>query len=80
MTSRATTSLNEFQTGAVQRCRESDLHLMVQPLDIASKDMARDVRSRSINRREESISPIELDRPVLHTYDHTYEDHRNHRG
>jgi LacI family transcriptional regulator len=35
--------LNEFQTGAVQRCRESDLHLMVQPLDIASKEMARDV-------------------------------------
>src|SRR5487761_1790136 len=35
--------LSEFQTGAVQRCRESDLHLMVQPLDIASKDMARDV-------------------------------------
>ncbi len=35
--------LNEFQTGAVQRCRESDLHLMVQPLDVASKDMARDV-------------------------------------
>src|SRR5487761_50172 len=35
--------LSEFQTGAVQRCRESDLHLMVQPLDIASKDMARDL-------------------------------------
>lgn len=35
--------LSEFQTGAVQRCRESDLHLMVQPLDITSKDMARDV-------------------------------------
>jgi len=35
--------LSEFQTGAVQRCRESDLHLMVQPLDIASKEMARDV-------------------------------------
>jgi LacI family transcriptional regulator len=35
--------LSEFQTGAVQRCRESDLHLMIQPLDITSKDMARDV-------------------------------------
>jgi LacI family transcriptional regulator len=35
--------LNEFQTGAVQRCRESDLHLMVQPLEIASPDMARDL-------------------------------------
>ena len=35
--------LSEFQTGAVQRCRESDLHLMVQPLDITSKEMARDV-------------------------------------
>jgi LacI family transcriptional regulator len=35
--------LIEFQAGAVQRCRESDLHLMVQPLDITSKQVARDV-------------------------------------
>ena len=35
--------LSEFQTGAVQRCREAGLHLMVQPLDITSKDVARDV-------------------------------------
>ncbi len=35
--------LIEFQAGAVQRCRESALHLMVQPLDITSKQVARDV-------------------------------------
>jgi LacI family transcriptional regulator len=35
--------LSEFQTGAEQRCRESDLHLMVRPLDITSKEMAREV-------------------------------------
>ena len=47
--------LSEFQTGAVQRCRESDLHLMVQPLDIASKDMARDVSTLVRQLRLEGV-------------------------
>lgn len=47
--------LSEFQTGAVQRCRESDLHLMVQPLDITSKDMARNVGMLARQLRLEGV-------------------------
>jgi LacI family transcriptional regulator len=47
--------LIEFQTGAVQRCRESDLHLMVQPLDITSKEMARDVSMLARQLRLEGV-------------------------
>ncbi|HEX8758287.1 MAG TPA: LacI family DNA-binding transcriptional regulator [Steroidobacteraceae bacterium] len=59
--------LNEFQTGAVQRCRESDLHLMVQPLDIASKDMARDVSmlARQLRLEGAILLPPFSDHPVV---------------
>ena len=59
--------LNEFQTGAVQRCRESDLHLMVQPLDIASKDMARDLSMlvRQLRLEGAILLPPFSDHPVV---------------
>ncbi len=59
--------LNEFQTGAVQRCRESDLHLMVQPLDIASKEMARDVSmlARQLRLEGAILLPPLSDHPVI---------------
>ena len=47
--------LSEFQTGAVQRCRESGLHLMVQPLDVTSKDVARDVNTLVRQLRLEGV-------------------------
>jgi len=59
--------LNEFQTGAVQRCRESDLHLMVQPLDISSKEMARDVSMllRQLRLEGAILLPPLSDHPVV---------------
>ncbi len=33
--------LSEFQAGAIERCRESSLHLMVEPLDVASPNAER---------------------------------------
>jgi LacI family transcriptional regulator, galactose operon repressor len=59
--------LNEFQTGAVQRCRESDLHLMVQPLDIASKEMPRDVSMlvRQLRLEGAILLPPLSDHPVV---------------
>jgi LacI family transcriptional regulator len=59
--------LNEFQTGAVQRCRESDLHLMVQPLDIASKEMPRDVTMlvRQLRLEGAILLPPLSDHPVV---------------
>jgi LacI family transcriptional regulator len=35
--------LSEFQAGAVERCRESSLHLMVEPLDIHSPTIDREL-------------------------------------
>jgi LacI family transcriptional regulator len=35
--------LSEFQTGAVDRCRESNFHLMVEPLDMASPNVEQQV-------------------------------------
>ena len=32
--------LSEFQSGALQRCRESDLHLMVEPWDVRNPGLA----------------------------------------
>src|SRR5579884_3095734 len=59
--------LSEFQAGAVQRCRESDLHLMVQPLDIASKDMARDLSMlvRQLRLEGAILLPPFSDHPVV---------------
>ena len=33
--------LSDFQAGAVERCRESDLHLMVEPWDVRSPNIAK---------------------------------------
>ena len=59
--------LSEFQTGAVQRCRESDLHLMVQPLDISSKEVARDVSTlvRQLRLEGAILLPPLSDHPVV---------------
>jgi LacI family transcriptional regulator len=35
--------LSDFQAGAVERCRESSLHLMVEPLDVHSPDIERQI-------------------------------------
>ncbi len=35
--------LSEFQTGAVQRCRDAGLHMMVEPLDTEDPGLARDL-------------------------------------
>jgi LacI family transcriptional regulator len=35
--------LSEFQAGAVQRCREANLHLMVEPWDVKSSDLERHI-------------------------------------
>ena len=47
--------LSEFQTGAVQRCREAGLHMMVEPIDIASADLARDVNTLIRQLRLEGV-------------------------
>ena len=59
--------LNEFQTGAVQRCRESDLHLMVQPLDITSKEVAHDLSTVARQLRLEGaiLLPPLSDHPLV---------------
>ncbi len=35
--------LSEFQAGAVQRCRESSMHLMVEPWDVQSPNIERQI-------------------------------------
>jgi LacI family transcriptional regulator len=35
--------LSEFQAGAVERCRESSMHLMVEPLDVQSPDVGKEL-------------------------------------
>jgi LacI family transcriptional regulator len=47
--------LSEFQAGAVQRCRESDFHLMVEPWDSRAPDMARQVNTLLRQLRLEGV-------------------------
>ena len=47
--------LSEFQTGAVQRCREAGLHLMVEPLEMASAGGTRDVSALIRQLRLEGV-------------------------
>lgn len=47
--------LSEFQTGAVRRCRESNLHLMIEPLQIDTPDLARSVRTLVRQLRLEGV-------------------------
>ena len=59
--------LSEFQTGAVQRCRESSLHLMVEPLESASPGLGRDVSTLIRQLRLEGVIllPPLSDLPVV---------------
>ncbi|EQD42774.1 transcriptional regulator, LacI family, partial [mine drainage metagenome] len=60
--------LSEFQTGAVQRCRESNLHLMVEPLEAASPELGRDLSTLVRQLRLEGVIllPPLSDLPVVH--------------
>ena len=60
--------LSEFQTGAVQRCRESNLHLMIEPLAAASAELERDLRTLVGQLRLEGVIllPPLSDLPVVH--------------
>ena len=61
--------LSEFQTGAVQRCRESNLHLMVEPLEAANPDLARAVSTLIRQLRLEGVIllPPLSDLPAVHS-------------
>lgn len=47
--------LSEFQTGAVQRCRESNMHLMIEPLEATTPDPGRTVRTLIGQLRMEGV-------------------------
>lgn len=47
--------LSDFQAGAVQRCRESDFHLMVEPWDAESPDVARQINTLLRQLRLEGV-------------------------
>src|SRR5579863_179063 len=59
--------LSEFQAGAVQRCRESDFHLMVEPWDSDSADVGRQVNTLLRQLRLEGVIllPPLSDHPVI---------------
>lgn len=59
--------LSEFQTGAVQRCRESDFHLMVEPWDGNSVEVGRQVNTLLRQLRLEGVIllPPLSDHPVI---------------
>src|SRR5262249_52158866 len=59
--------LSEFQAGAVQRCRESDYHLMVEPWDSGSADVGRQVNTLLRQLRLEGVIllPPLSDHPVI---------------
>ena len=59
--------LSEFQAGAVQRCRESDFHLLVEPWDSASSDVGRQVNTLLRQLRLEGVIllPPLSDHPVI---------------
>jgi LacI family transcriptional regulator len=59
--------LSEFQAGAVQRCRESDFHLMVEPWDCDSADVGRQVNTLLRQLRLEGVIllPPLSDHPVI---------------
>src|SRR5579871_243741 len=59
--------LSEFQAGAVQRCRESDFHLMVEPWDSGSPDVGRQVSTLLRQLRLEGVIllPPLSDHPVI---------------
>jgi len=61
--------LSEFHAGAVERCRESSMHLMVEPLDMASPQAERQLDTLLGQLRLEGVIllPPLCDNPVLTT-------------
>ena len=59
--------LSEFQAGAVERCRESSLHLMVEPWDVDSPDIDRQIDTLLGQLRLEGVIllPPLSDHPVV---------------
>src|SRR5215813_11912174 len=59
--------LSEFQAGAVQRCRESDFHLMVEPWDGDSAEVGRQVNTllRQLRLEGAILLPPISDHPVI---------------
>ncbi len=59
--------LSDFQAGAVQRCRESDFHLMVEPWDGDSADIGRQVSAvlRQLRLEGVILLPPLSDHPVV---------------
>lgn len=59
--------LSEFQAGAVQRCRESDFHIMVEPWDSGSPDVGRQVTTllRQLRLEGAILLPPISDHPVI---------------
>jgi len=59
--------LSTFQTGAVERCRESGYHLMVEPWDSQSPDVGRAVKAllRTLRLEGVILLPPLSDHPVI---------------
>jgi LacI family transcriptional regulator len=59
--------LSEFQAGAVERCRESSLHLMVEPWDVQSPDIDKQIDTLLGQLRLEGVIllPPLSDHPVV---------------
>lgn len=59
--------LSEFQAGAVQRCRESSMHLMVEPWDVQSPNIERQIDTLIGQLRLEGVIllPPLSDHPVV---------------
>jgi LacI family transcriptional regulator len=59
--------LSEFQAGAIERCRESNMHLMVEPLDMASPQAEKQLDTLLGQLRLEGVIllPPLCDDPVL---------------
>src|ERR1700691_4011648 len=59
--------LSNFQAGAVERCRESGFHLMVEPWDSQSPDIGRQVKSllRTLRLEGVILLPPLSDHPVI---------------
>src|SRR5271167_2167689 len=59
--------LSEFQAGAVERCRESSLHLMVEPLDVQSPHIEKQVDTLLGQLRLEGVIllPPLSDHPIV---------------
>jgi len=59
--------VSEFQTGAVERCRESHYHLMVEPLDMTHADVEQQVETLVAQLRLEGaiLLPPLGDHPVI---------------